>query len=98
MKPDALRQIRERTGLPISEALKRGLRSLQREIAELPKPTAWEIYKQLDIGPGGYAIAPARDYKRALREKLSGVAPEAQGSVDVEASGSHGQELEGFSQ
>ncbi len=67
---EALRQIRERTGLPISEALKRGLRSLQKEIAEQPKPTAWEIYKQLDIGPGGYAIAPARDYKRALREKL----------------------------
>ena len=66
----ALRQIRERTGLPISEALKRGLRSLQNDINEQAAPTPWEIYRQLDIGPGGYAIAPARNYKRALREKL----------------------------
>jgi hypothetical protein len=67
---DALRQIRERTGLPISEALKRGLRSLQKEIAEQPRLTAWEVYQSLGPIPGGNAIAPARDYKRALREKL----------------------------
>ena len=67
---DALRQIRERTGLPISEALKRGLRSLQKEINEQPARTPFEIYQALGPIPGGNAIAPARDYKRALREKL----------------------------
>ena len=67
---DALRQIRERTGLPISEALKRGLRALQKEISQEARPTAWEVYKTLDLGPGGYAMAPADTYKAALREKL----------------------------
>jgi hypothetical protein len=66
----ALREIRNRTGLPISEALKRGLRSLQQEIEGQPVPAPWEAYRQLDIGPGGYAVAPARDYKPALRERL----------------------------
>ena len=66
----ALRQIRDRTGLPISEALKRGLRSLQKEINEQPTKTPYEIYKSLGPIPGGNAIAPASNYKTALREKL----------------------------
>ena len=66
----ALRQIRNRTGLPISEALKRGLRSLQQEINGRATPTPWEAYRRLDIGPGGYAVAPAREYKKTLRDTL----------------------------
>jgi hypothetical protein len=67
---DALQEIRKRTGLPISEALKRGLRLLKKEIAVEPPRTAWDVYKTLDLGPGGYAIAPADNYKEALRDKL----------------------------
>src|SRR5262245_10857642 len=66
----ALREIRNRTGWPISEARRQGLRSLHREVDEQPAPTPWEAYRQLDIGPGGYAVAAARDYKQALREQL----------------------------
>jgi len=70
----ALRQIREATGLPISEALKRGLRSLQERVRDEPIRTPFEIYKELDLGPGGYAIAPStavrRGVTRALRKKL----------------------------
>ena len=66
----ALRQIRERTGLPISEALKRGLRSLQKEIDEQPTRTPFEVYQALGPIPGGHAIAPASNYRKALREKL----------------------------
>jgi hypothetical protein len=70
----ALQEIRDRTGLPISEALKRGLRSLQDEVRHETESLAYEVYRTLDLGPGGYAIAPSSDTRRgmmqALRKKL----------------------------
>jgi len=32
--------------------------------------TAYEIYKGLDLGPGGYAIAPSTETRRGVREAL----------------------------
>ncbi len=52
-----LRQIRESTGLPISEALKRGLRVLQESILSQARPHPYAIFQKLDLGPGGYAAA-----------------------------------------
>jgi hypothetical protein len=70
----ALRQIREATGLPISEALKRGLRSLRDRVQHESTRTPYDIYRDLDHGPGGTAIAPSSDTKRgvkaAFRKKL----------------------------
>jgi hypothetical protein len=66
----ALTEIRKATGLPISEALKRGLYALLERVTREAKRTPYEIYKELDLGPGGYAIAPARDAKRAVREAI----------------------------
>ncbi len=70
----ALKQIRDATGLPISEALKRGLRSLQERVKDETTRTPYDIYRQLDLGPGGYAIAPSTDTRRgvnqAIRRKL----------------------------
>jgi hypothetical protein len=70
----ALRQIRETTGLPITEALKRGLRSLLEDVRSEVKRTPYDIYKELDCGPGGYAIGPSTETRRgvtaALRKKL----------------------------
>ena len=70
----ALRQIRDATGLPISEALKRGLRALQERIQNASTRTAYDVYEELDLGPGGYAIAPSTESRRgvaaALRKKL----------------------------
>ena len=65
----ALRQIREATGLPISEALKRGLRSLRDQVKAEAR-TPYEIYRELDLGPGGSAIAPSTDVKRAVRAAI----------------------------
>ncbi len=69
-----LRQIREATGLPISEALKRGLRSLQQQVRDASEQRPYDLYEQLDLGPGGYANAPStetrRGVARALRKKL----------------------------
>ena len=70
----ALREIREATGLPISEALKHGLRSLRERVKDETRRTPYDIYQRLDLGPGGYAIAPStetrRGVTRAIRRKL----------------------------
>jgi len=70
----ALQQIRDATGLPISEALKRGLRALQERVQHESRRTAYDVYQELDLGPGGYAIAPSTQSRRgvaaALRKKF----------------------------
>ena len=70
----ALQQIRKATGCPISEALKQGLRSLRQRVVQEAGRTPYDVYQQLDLGPGGYAIAPSTDTRRgvadALRRKL----------------------------
>jgi hypothetical protein len=70
----ALRQIREATGLPISEALKQGLQSLRQRVREESGRTPYDIFHQLDLGPGGYAVAASTETRRgvvaALRKKL----------------------------
>ena len=69
-----LRQIREATGLPISEALKQGLRSLSQQVRDTSGQHPYNLYERLDLGPGGYAIAPSTETRRgvvvALRKKL----------------------------
>jgi len=70
----ALEEIRTATGLPISEALKRGLRSLQEQVRREATPRPYEIYRELDLPPGGDAIAPStatrRGVRKAIRRKL----------------------------
>ena len=63
-----LQQIRRATGLPISEALKRGLRLLHQNLPKETKKTPYEIYCELDLGPGGSAIASSTDSSRAVKE------------------------------
>jgi len=65
----ALREVQKATGMTISDALKRGLLVLRQKLAEeTPDSSSWELYERLDLGPGGYSIAPAKDAKRAARE------------------------------
>jgi len=70
----ALQEVRAATGLPISEALKRGLRSLQQQVRLEAGRTPYDVYRELDLGPGGYTIAPStatrRGVRKALRRKL----------------------------
>jgi hypothetical protein len=65
-----LEEIRRRTGLSISEVLKRGIQAFRRETSRRTTPTPFEIYRELDLGPGGYAIAPSTDIRRGVREAL----------------------------
>jgi len=65
-----LQEVREATGLPISEAFKRGLRSLQEQVRHETGRTPFDIYRQLDLGPGGYAIAPSTEIRRGVAQAL----------------------------
>lgn len=71
---EVLRQIRKVTGLPISEALKEGLRAFHEKLRSRTVKTPYEIYKTLDLGEGGWAIDDSahvsRGVTRALKKKL----------------------------
>ncbi len=66
----ALREVREATRVPISEALKRGLRSLREQVRREAGRTPYDVYQELDLGPGGYAIAPSTETRRGVRQAL----------------------------
>ena len=65
-----LSEVRAATGLPISEALKRGLRALQTQVRQTPERTPFEIYSELDLGPGGYAIGSSAATREGVRLAL----------------------------
>jgi hypothetical protein len=67
----ALKEILETTGLPISEALKRGLRVLQTHVRQEAARTPFSVFKALDLGPGGYASAPSTEVRRGVRRALA---------------------------
>ena len=72
----ALRQIRETTGLPISEALKRGLRSLLEDVNGKVNRTPYERLQRTRLRHRRHrAIAPSTETRRgvtgALRKKLN---------------------------
>lgn len=71
-----LREIRRATGMSISDTLKHGLTALRRQMRTDHPSAAWDIYSQLDLGPGGYAIAASdagRDaVRRAIEKKVRG--------------------------
>jgi len=66
-----LERIRRQTGWTTSDALKRGLRSLERDLAADAVPTAHAIYMSLDLGPGGYAAGPASQTRETARQVIA---------------------------
>ena len=65
-----LEQLVEGTGMSISALLKQGLLALKDQVGQQPERTAYEIYEELDLGPGGYAIAPSTETRRGVREAI----------------------------
>ena len=65
-----LAEVVRRTGLNTSEALKAGLAALHERLRAADYP--WEVYRSLELGPGGHARAPARRAKQAVREVIRG--------------------------
>lgn len=72
---NVLQQLVKATGLSISGVFKRGLQSLRSELSKAPRRSPYEVYEQLDLGPGGYSIAPSTETRRgvqaAIRRKLN---------------------------
>jgi hypothetical protein len=66
----ALDLVRKKTGWSVSTTLKRGVLALGDEAGRSPKRSAFEIYSQLDLGPGGYAIARSTDTRRGMQLAL----------------------------
>ncbi len=66
----ALAALRQRTGLSISEVLKRGLHAYAATVRETTAEYPYDIYRRLDLGPGGSAIGPASQAKAAVAEAI----------------------------
>jgi negative regulator of replication initiation len=64
----ALTSLTKSTGLSISEVLKRGLMAYKQQAQNAPAERApYELFRRLDLGPGGYARAAAKDAKTSVR-------------------------------
>ena len=63
-------RLRKLTGLSISEVLKRGLTAYERLASSEGHARPYDIYARLELGAGGWSIAPARDAKRAVRQAI----------------------------
>ena len=60
------------TGLSISEVLKRGLIAYKEHAQNTPAQRApYDVFRQLDLGPGGYARSAAKDAKVAVRTAIA---------------------------
>jgi len=57
------------TGLSVSAVLKQSLLAL-RDQRMAGCPNAYEIYRELDLGPGGYALAPSRETRHGVEQAL----------------------------
>jgi hypothetical protein len=66
-----LGRIRRQTGWTTSDALKRGLRSLERDLADDAASNAYAVYASLDLGPGGYAAGPASQTRETARRVIA---------------------------
>jgi hypothetical protein len=69
---EVLEQLVKRTGLSSSAVFKEGLLALRDRLVEQPRRTPYEIYEELDLGPGGYAIAPSTETRRGVQQALQG--------------------------
>lgn len=67
---EVLEQLVKGTGLSISAVLKQGLIALKDRLAAQPQRTPYEIYKELDLGPGDDTIAPSTETRRGVQEAI----------------------------
>jgi hypothetical protein len=65
-----LARLRKTTGLSISEVLKRGLQAYVQRAEQQGAARPFDIYRHLDLGAGGWSLAPAGDAKRAVKEAV----------------------------
>jgi hypothetical protein len=66
-----LRQVTRTTGWTVSAALRQGLMALRDHAARHARRMPYELYSKLDLGQGGYAIAPSTESRRGVVTALS---------------------------
>ena len=65
-----LSRIVQTTGMTISAAFKEGLKVFQGELGKDRSGSPYDLYKDLDRGPGGYVRNPSSATKRAVKEAI----------------------------
>lgn len=66
----ALKEVTRRTGWSVSATLKRGFLALREQVTERVQQSPAEVYRKLDLGPGGYAIAPSVQTRQGVQAVL----------------------------
>ena len=66
----ALEEIMARKGLSISGAIKEGLLEYRTKVANSSEKRPADFFSTFDLGSGGYAVAPAREAKQAIKKQL----------------------------
>jgi len=66
----ALNDILNRTGCSISDAIKEGLMEYRVKTLAASEKKPADFFAAFDLGAGGYALAPARTAKTAIKAKL----------------------------
>jgi hypothetical protein len=65
-----LDEVRAATGWPISEVLKRGVSAVRDMVRNRPERLPYDVYKELDLGPGAYAITSSGNTRAGVRLAL----------------------------
>jgi hypothetical protein len=65
-----LDDLQRETGESVSTLLKRGLVALSDATRSQAGRAPFSIYAELDLGPGGYALAPSRLSKQSIKSVL----------------------------
>ncbi len=63
-------EVVRKTKLLLADVLRRWLRTPEKETLKPTTQPPFEIYEQLDLGPGGYATRPATESSRGAREAI----------------------------
>jgi hypothetical protein len=64
------KEMKKKAGRSVSPTLKRGILVLRDEVSRHPQRSAFKIYQRLDLGPGGYTLAPSTDTRRGMQFAL----------------------------
>ena len=63
----ALARVCDATGDSPSNVLKKGVLALAKAVDRKKSARPFDLYRKLDLGPGGYALGPARNAKQIVR-------------------------------
>ena len=65
-----LQQLIRSTGLTASAVFKRGLQALREQLEHEASSAPFEVYRRLDLGPGGDSIADSTQVRQGVREAI----------------------------